>query len=68
LKDNVKEELKKWRFTTAQFLAFEDEDISEIDNATIDALATLFGNSGWFEGAMGVIVGELVDRMTGRTS
>ena len=52
--------LRNWKFDSALRYVGGEEDAE-----VVYALAESFGNSGWFDGSMGVIVGALVDLMTG---
>ena len=57
MNDDLKGRLLNWKFrSAAEHLEGESEETKTI----VDALASCFGNCGWFEGDMGMIVGTLV--------
>lgn len=58
MNDELRGRLANWKFAqAAQHIAEEPEHVRE----QVLALALLFDNIGWFDGAMGVIVGAVVD-------
>jgi hypothetical protein len=64
LSEECKERLHNWKFERAQdFLAQSEPDIRETE--LVKALAAAFGNSGWFDGHMGFIVGTAVSTLIG---
>lgn len=68
LSDNVKDRLENWKFYQAIAALDHDDDPSEpttYEREAIRALADLVGNSGWFDGSLGIVVGSLVDALVG---
>lgn len=62
LSDRCKNRLENWKFQSAHWCASTSE-ASESEQAVVEALASAFGNSGWFGGALGVIVEAAVDKL-----
>jgi len=64
--------LENWKFTQAHIVAetalplSTDLPIAAEDRTLIVALAETFGNAGWFEGHLGVIVGTVVEGLVAR--
>ena len=58
----VSDRLENWKFQQAKDVweSLPDKFKSETLTETINALANMFGNSGWFVGDMGTIVGTTV--------
>lgn len=60
--DKVKSRLVNWKFERAAkvLLDADVEDMSK-EAAVVYELSRMFGNSGWFDGEMGELVGAVVD-------
>lgn len=56
--------LDNWKFETAHRYATE-LGLDENDLEVIKVLSDTFGDCGWFDGSMGVIVGAAVDSLLG---
>lgn len=65
--DALVSRLWTWKFESARRLLDDDLHLDKAQMAwvrdTVTALADLVGNSGWFEGALGVIVNVVVERL-----
>lgn len=70
LNDEVAGRLYNWKFSQAGAaldtqIAAGEVVPTETERETIAALGRLFGNCGWFDGDMGVLVGTAVRSLTG---
>ena len=62
MNEKLKNRLENWKFKDAQkFLGGEPDPVADI----VDALANNFGNSGWLEGDMGLIIQAAIDSLIG---
>lgn len=61
LNEALQNRLLNWKFTQAFQLV--DEDVSEEETELLEALSHVFANIGWFDGALAVIVAQVVDSL-----
>lgn len=64
LSEDCQGRLHNWKFeAAAKYLP--DSDPTDHEHGLVNALAAVFGNSGWFDGRMGTIVSAAVSTLTG---
>jgi hypothetical protein len=64
LSDQCKGRLGEWKFSSAAGYLDQAEP-TEAERDLVEALASAFGNPGWFEGSLGVIVSAVVAGLVG---
>lgn len=63
LNEDLTGRLENWKFESAKM--YVDFDVSVDERLVIEALADTYGNCGWFEGSMGLIIGAAVEALIG---
>jgi hypothetical protein len=66
MNEKLKSRLVNWKFSQA--LNHLDDELTAGQRELIEALARLVGDSGWFEGDIGVLVALAVAALTGPES
>lgn len=64
LSEDCQGRLDNWKFDQAR--DYLDATATGDERELVEALAATFGNSGWFAGSMGVIVGAAVEYLIGK--
>lgn len=65
---DIQSRLVNWKFSSAlQYAEREGSGVTDEEMELIRALSITYGNSGWFEGAMGSIVQAAVAHLLGVT-
>lgn len=60
---DLENRLYNWKFNSA--IRYLDDSVSEKDKEIIVALREMFGNSGWFDGTLGLLVNRVVNGLIG---
>lgn len=64
LSQHVHRRLANWKFAQAQdALSRQSQEATDEERMVVAALASAFGNSGWFDGSMGIIVNAALLRI-----
>lgn len=65
LSERVQNRLYNWKFGQAAEYYRQDDEGTEKEGALIEALARAFGDCGWFEGDMALLVSTAVSFLVG---
>jgi len=58
--EELKSRLHNWKFESAMGCIDSTKEADEVVN-TVEALAKVFGNVGWFGGALAIIIGQALE-------